>query len=105
MALEVTDANFADEVLKSNIPVLVDFWAEWCGPCKMIAPAVAELAKEYEGRAKVVKLDVDTNINTAGAYDIRSIPSLLVFKDGQVVERMVGVKSKQFLKEKLDAYL
>jgi thioredoxin 1 len=105
MALEVTDANFADEVLKSNIPVLVDFWAEWCGPCKMIAPAVAELAKEYEGRAKVVKLDVDSNNSTAGAYGIRSIPSLLIFKNGEVVEQMVGVKSKQFLKEKLDAYL
>jgi len=105
MALEVTDANFADEVLKSTIPVLVDFWAEWCGPCKMIAPAVAELAQEYEGRAKVVKLDVDSNNNTAGAYGIRSIPSLLIFKNGEVVEQMVGVKSKQFLKEKLDAYL
>jgi thioredoxin 1 len=105
MAIEVTDANFADEVLKSNIPVMVDFWAEWCGPCKMIAPAVAELAKEYEGRAKVVKLDVDSNNNTAGAYGIRSIPSLLIFKNGEVVEQMVGVKSKQFLKEKLDAYL
>ncbi len=105
MALEVTDTNFADEVLKSNIPVLVDFWAEWCGPCKMIAPAVAELAEEYKGRAKVVKLDVDSNNNTAGAYGIRSIPSLLLFKNGEVVEQMVGVKSKQFLKEKLDAYL
>jgi len=105
MALEVTDANFTDEVLNSDIPVMVDFWAEWCGPCKMIAPAVAELAQEYEGRAKVVKLDVDSNNNTAGAYGIRSIPSLLIFKNGEVVEQMVGVKSKQFLKEKLDAYL
>jgi thioredoxin 1 len=84
---------------------MVDFWAEWCGPCKMIAPTVAELAKEYEGRAKVVKLDVDSNYQTAGIYDVRSIPTLLFFKNGKVVDKIVGVQSKQKLKEKLDASL
>lgn len=104
-AFEVTDANFRDEVLNSITPVMVDFWAEWCGPCKMIAPTVAELAKEYEGRAKVVKLDVDSNYQTAGIYDVRSIPTLLFFKNGKVVDKIVGVQSKQKLKEKLDASL
>jgi thioredoxin 1 len=84
---------------------MVDFWAEWCGPCKMIAPTVAELAKEYEGRVKVVKLDVDSNYQTAGIYDVRSIPTLLFFKNGKVVDKIVGVQSKQKLKEKLDASL
>ena len=105
MALEVTDANFKNEVLDSNLPVMVDFWAEWCGPCKMIAPTVAELAKEYEGRAKVVKLDVDSNYQTSGAYDVRSIPTLLFFKNGQVVDKIVGAVPKGKLKEKLDANL
>jgi len=105
MALEVTDANFKDEVLNSNVPVMVDFWAEWCGPCKMIAPTVAELAKEYEGRAKVVKLDVDSNFQTSGAYNVRSIPTLLFFKNGQVVDKIVGAMPKQKLKEKLEANL
>jgi thioredoxin 1 len=104
-AFEVTDANFGDEVLNSKTPVMVDFWAEWCGPCKMIAPTVAELAKEYEGRAKVVKLDVDSNYQTADIYDVRSIPTLLFFKNGKVVDKIVGVQSKQKLKEKLDASL
>jgi len=105
MALEVTDVNFKDEVLNSSVPVMVDFWAEWCGPCKMIAPAVAELAKEYEGRVKVTKLDVDTNYQTAGAFDVRSIPTLLFFKNGQVVDKIVGAVPKQKLKEKLEANL
>jgi thioredoxin 1 len=104
-ALEVTDANFKDEVLNSNVPVMVDFWAEWCGPCKMIAPTVSELAKEYDGRAKVVKLDVDSNYQTAGAYNVRSIPTLLIFKNGQVVDQIVGAVPKQKLKEKLEANL
>ena len=105
MAHEVTDANFKNEVLDSSLPVMVDFWAEWCGPCKMIAPTVAELAKEYEGRAKVVKLDVDSNYQTSGAYDVRSIPTLLFFKNGQVVDKIVGAVPKGKLKEKLDANL
>jgi len=105
MALEVTDLNFKDEVLNSKVPVMVDFWAEWCGPCKMIAPTVAELAKEYEGRVKVAKLDVDANYQTAGAYDVRSIPTLLFFKNGQVVDKIVGAVPKQKLKEKLEANL
>ncbi len=105
MALEVTDANFKDEVLNSKVPVMVDFWAEWCGPCKMIAPTVAELAKEYEGRVKVAKLDVDSNYQTSGAYDVRSIPTLLFFKNGQVVDKIVGAVPKQKLKEKLEANL
>jgi thioredoxin 1 len=105
MALEVTDANFKDEVLNSQVPVMVDFWAEWCGPCKMIAPTVAELAKEYEGRVKVAKLDVDANYQTAGAFDVRSIPTLLFFKNGQVVDKIVGAVPKQKLKEKLELNL
>jgi thioredoxin 1 len=105
MALEVTDVNFKDEVLNSTVPVMVDFWAEWCGPCKMIAPTVAELAKEYEGRVKVAKLDVDANYQTAGAFDVRSIPTLLFFKNGQVVDKLVGAVPKQKLKEKLEANL
>ena len=105
MALEVTDVTFQDEVLNSKLPVMVDFWAEWCGPCKMIAPTVAELAKEYDGRAKVVKLDVDSNYQTSGAYDVRSIPTLLFFKNGQVVDKIVGAVPKQKLKEKLEANL
>jgi thioredoxin 1 len=103
--LEVTDANFKDEVLNSDKPVLVDFWAEWCGPCKMIAPAVAELAKEYDGRFKIAKLDVDTHYQIAGSYGIRSIPTLLIFKNGKVVDQIVGAVPKQRLKEKLDANL
>lgn len=105
MALEVTDVSFKEEVLDSALPVMVDFWAAWCGPCQMIAPTVAELAKEYEGRAKVVKLDVDSNYKTSGAYDVRSIPTLLFFKNGQVVDKIVGAVPKQKLKEKLEANL
>lgn len=90
-----TDQNFEEEVLKSDVPVLIDFWAAWCVPCKMIAPTLEELAKEYEGRIKVGKLNVDENRGTAANYGIRGIPSLLLFKDGQVKEQMVGVHSKQ----------
>jgi thioredoxin 1 len=103
--LEVTDASFKDEVLNSQIPVMVDFWAEWCAPCKMIAPTVAELAIEYEGRFKITKLDVDSNYQTAGTYNVRSIPTLLIFKNGQVVDQIVGAVPKQRLKEKLDINL
>ena len=98
-----TDANFETEVLNSDQPVLVDFWATWCGPCRVIAPTIEELASEYEGRAKVVKLDVDNNPETAMKYGIRSIPSLLFFKDGRPVDQMVGVVPKPALAQKLDA--
>ena len=97
-----TDANFQSEVLDSDQPVLVDFWATWCGPCRTIAPTVEELASEYDGKAKVVKLDVDNNPQTAQKYGIRSIPSLLFFKDGKPVDQMVGVVPKRVLAEKLD---
>ena len=103
--LELNDANFEQEVLKASIPVLVDFWAVWCGPCKMIAPIVEELAVEYEGKLKVSKLDVDNNQQIAMQYGIRSIPTLLVFKEGKVVEQIVGSAPKKTLVEILSKHL
>src|SRR5690625_3336214 len=99
----LTDDNFKDEVLNSDVPVLVDFWATWCGPCRMIAPTIEELASEFEGRAKVVKVDVDANARVAAQYGIRSIPTLLFFKDGEVVEQQIGAAPKRVLTEKLEA--
>jgi thioredoxin len=100
---EVTDSTFAQEVLQSTSPVLVDFWADWCGPCKAIAPIVEDLAREYEGRLKVMKLDVDENPRTASAYRVQSIPTLLVFKDGRLAERIVGAVPKPVIVDKLQS--
>lgn len=101
----VTDESFESEVAQSGGLTLVDFWADWCGPCKMIAPTVEELAEEYEGRLKVCKLDVDENQRTAQQYAVRSIPSLLFFKGGRVVETVVGAVRKQRLAEVIEAHL
>jgi thioredoxin 1 len=96
-----TDANFEDEALKSNIPVVVDFWAAWCGPCKMIAPIVEELAGEYQGKVKVGKLDVDENQQTAIKYGVRSIPTVLFLKGGQVVDTLIGASAKSTFTDKI----
>lgn len=103
--LAVDDQTFQQEVLKSDRPVLVDFWAAWCGPCRMIAPVINELAADFHGRAKVVKVDVDTCGDTAVAYDVTSIPTLMIFSEGQVRERIVGVVSRKVLASKLEEYL
>lgn len=105
MALEITDANFEELVLKSDKPVLVDFWAEWCGPCRMVGPVVEELAKEYDGKAVVGKVNVDNNADISTKYGIRNIPTLLVFKNGEVVEKQVGIAPKNVLAGKLDAHM
>lgn len=105
MAIEINDSNFKSEVTDSAMPVLVDFWAPWCGPCRMIAPILEELAKEYDGKVKVVKINVDDSPNTAGEYGIRSIPTLILFKDGKVFEKTVGAQSKENLKQLVDKSL
>jgi thioredoxin 2 len=103
--ITITDANFADEVEKSKMPVLVDFWATWCPPCKMIAPIVDALAKEMSGKAKIGKLDVDQNPITSGKFRVQSIPTLIIFKDGREVDRIVGAQSKEAMMKKLQQFL
>lgn len=100
--VEANEANFKEEVLQSGQPVLVDFWAEWCGPCKMIAPVLDELAAEYEGKVRIAKVNIDENQNLAAQFRVTAIPTLLLIKNGQVVEQMVGAKSKRDLKASLD---
>ena len=102
---EVTDATFEQEVLKSDTPVVVDFWAPWCGPCRMVAPVVEELSEEYSGKVKFLKLNTDDNMNTAATYGIRSIPTLLMFKGGQPIDQIIGFRPKGDLKKVIDKAL
>ena len=101
----VTDSDFKEKVIDSSTPVLVDFWADWCGPCKMVAPIVDELAEEFDGKVKFAKVDVVTNPQTSLSFGIRSIPSLLVFKDGKVIDQVVGAVPKAVLKKRLEEAL
>lgn len=103
--IEITDANFSREVLESNVPVLVDFWAIWCGPCKIIAPVVEEIAAEFQGKLKVGKMDVDNNPETSVKFGIRSIPTLMIFKGGKVVEQIIGAMPKRNLLDKLQPHI
>lgn len=103
--MKVTDENFDSEVIKSETPALVDFWAAWCGPCRAIAPVVEELAGEYEGKVKIGKMNVDENPKTPGQFGIRAIPTLIVFKDGQVAEQITGAVAKDQIKAALDKTL
>ncbi len=103
MALEFTDDNFQNEVLDADQPVLVDFWAEWCGPCRMLAPVIDELATEFDGKAKIGKVDIDANRDAAVNYGIQSIPSVIIFKNGEVVNKFVGISPKEELASALEA--
>ena len=105
MALEITDANFDEVVLKSDKPVLVDFWAEWCGPCRAIGPVIESLAKEYDGKINVGKVNVDVNPNISMNYGITSIPAILFFKNGQVVDKLVGAQPKGNFVKKIEAHM
>lgn len=99
----LNDANFDQEVLKSNIPVLVDFWAAWCGPCRMVGPIIEELANDYQGKVKMTKLDVDANPQKSGQFGIRSIPTMMIFKNGQIVDTLIGAMPKPAIAARLDA--
>lgn len=101
----VTDATFDNDVIKSTIPVVVDFWAVWCGPCQMQNPILEEISREFEGKVKIVKLNVDENPNSAARYGVMSIPTLIIFKDGNIVKQMIGVQSKEILSEELNKVL
>ena len=105
MVIDVTDQNFEAEVVKSTLPALVDLWAPWCGPCKMIAPIVEKLAEDYDGRFKFCKLNVDDNQQIAAKYGVRAIPTMIFFKDGEAVDTVVGAVSKQALQQKIDSLL
>ena len=105
MALEITDANFEEVVLKSSQPVLVDFWAEWCGPCRMLGPIIEELSSDYNGKAVIGKVDVDTNQKFAAQFGVRNIPTVLIFKGGELVNRQVGVSQKNVYADYIDALL
>jgi len=105
MALEITDATFEEVVLKSEKPVLVDFWAAWCGPCRMVGPVIEEISGEYEGKAVVGKVDVDANQEFAAKYGVRNIPTVLVFKGGEIVGRQVGVSPKNVYTDAIDSLL
>tara|TARA_A100001015_G_C14998742_1_gene717388 strand:- start:946 stop:1263 length:318 start_codon:yes stop_codon:yes gene_type:complete len=105
MALEITDSNFEETVLKSHKPVLVDFWASWCGPCRMVGPIIDEISEEYEGKAVVGKVDIDSNQQYAAQFGVRNIPTVLVFKNGELVDRKVGVSSKNDYAQALDSLI
>ena len=105
MALEITDANFEEVVLKSSKPVLVDFWAEWCGPCRMLGPIIEELSSDYDGKAVIGKVDVDSNQQYAAQFGVRNIPTVIIFKDGELVNRQVGVSQKNVYADYIDALL
>ena len=102
MALEITDSNFEETVLKSDKPVMVDFWAAWCGPCRMVGPIIDELSEEYEGKSIIGKVDIDSNQQYAAQFGVRNIPTVLVFKDGELVDRKVGVSSKNDYAQAID---
>jgi len=103
--LYVTDSNFDQEIINSNLPAMVDFWADWCGPCKIVGPIIEELAKEYKGRVKIAKLNVDQNRQITSRYGIRNIPTMILFKDGKVVDTIIGAYPKSFLEERLKSLL
>ncbi len=103
--IEVTDQNFEEKVTKSDKPVIVDFWAEWCGPCRMMAPAFEDLAREYQGRVVFAKLNVDYNPNVAARYGIRSIPTLLLFRNGRLVDQLIGARPREDVKNHVEAAL